>query len=210
MKTFLSALALLAFVGLLVIGCSEKTTQPVESSNLTLQKVGNGEGAGILRYEAETYFTFWDGQLLLIIGCNDLSLACSGGNGYDLFKFKELLLPNSDPELRRLIMQVKVGDATAIVWHMESWPADNDLCPFVLNNEPIAIGTANFNYTDNDYNAWWQEHPNRNPFGYKANGSLVGPNGQEYNLNFFDRIIWDWDGSKFMENIKINLIPNGN
>jgi hypothetical protein len=210
MKTLISVIALLVFFGLLFIGCSEKTAQPVETSTVSLQKESSIEGAGITRYEAESYYTFWDGQLLLIIGCNDLSLACSGGGGYDLFKFKELLLPNVDPELRRLIMQINAGDATTIVWYMESWPEDNDLCPFVLNNEPIAIGTANFNYTDNDFYAWWQGHPNSNPYGYKANGSLVGSNGQEYNLNLVDRIIWDWDGSKFREHGKILLVPKGN
>jgi hypothetical protein len=114
------------------------------------------------------------------------------------------------PELIRLIMQINAGDATTIVWYMESWPEDNDLCPFVLNNVPIAIGTANFNYTDNDFYALWQGHPNSNPYGYKANGSLVGSNGQEYNLNLVDRIIWDWDGSKFREHGKILLVPKGN
>lgn len=210
MKTFLSALALLAFVGLLVIGCSEKTTQPVESSNLTLQKVGNGEGAGILRYEAENAYGFidLDEHLILILGINDVQNFCNGTGGMDIFKFKELLLPNANPDIRRLIMQINARDVSALVYQADEWPAD--FCAFILSNNPLAVGTANFKYTDNDFNAWWQEHPNRNPFGYKANGSITGPNGQEYNLNFFDRIIWDWDGSKFMENIKINLIPNGN
>jgi hypothetical protein len=210
MKTLLSAIALLVFVGLLVVGCSDKTNQPVESSNITLQKEGNGEGAGILRYEAENAYGFIDvdAHLMLVLGINDFPAFCSDEGGMDWFKFKELLLPNADPELRRLIMQITARDVTATIWQADSWP--EDFCDFVLNNQPLALGTANFKYTDNDFNAWWQEHPNRNPFGYKANGSVESQNGQNYNFNFFDRIIWDWDGSKFMENVKIHLVPKGN
>ncbi|HSW56539.1 MAG TPA: hypothetical protein VLH59_15765 [Ignavibacteriaceae bacterium] len=210
MKTLLSAAALLVFIGLLFFGCSDKTNQPVESSNGTLQKEGSGEGAGILRYEAENAYGFIDvdAHLLLVLGINDFPDFCSGGGGMEWFKFKELLLPNTDPELRRLIMQITARDVTAVIWQADSWP--EDFCDFALNNQPLATGTANFKYTDNDFYAWWQEHPNRNPFGYKANGSLESLTGQKYNFNFFDRIIWDWDGSKFMENIKIHLIPKGN
>ena len=42
MKSLLSAFALLIFIGMLFIGCSDKTNQPVESSNITLQKESNG------------------------------------------------------------------------------------------------------------------------------------------------------------------------
>ncbi len=210
MKTLLSTIALLAFIGILFLSCSDKTTQPVESSNLTFQKVGNGEGAGILRYELENAYGFidYDEHLILVLGLNDVQNFCNGTGGMDVFKFKELLLPNVDPELRRLMMQIKAGDITALIYQADEWP--EYFCDFALNNEPIAVGSANFMYTDNDFNAWWQEHPNRNPFGYKANGSLIGPNGQEYNFNFFDRVIWDWDGSKFTENVRIHLVPKGN
>jgi len=210
MKSIFSAVALLTFVGLVLIGCADKSTQPVESSSVSFQKETSGLGAGILRYEAENAFGFIDvdAQLMLVLGINDFSNFCAVGGGMDIFKFKELLLPNADPELRRLIMQITARNVTAVIWQTDAWP--EDFCDFVLNNNPLAVGTANFKYTDNDFNAWWQEHPNSNPFGYKANGSLQSQSGQRYNFNFFDRIIWDWDGSKFRENVKIHLVPNGN
>lgn len=210
MKRLISAIVLLVFIELIFIGCSDTLTPPDQSSQSFLQKEGNGEGAGILRYEAENYYIFLDfeAQLLLFIGVNDVLETCNGTGGFDIMKFKELLLPNADPELRRLIMQINCGDAAAIVWQASDWPAN--LCDFALSTEPLAIGTVNFRYTDNDFNAWWQEHPNSNPFGYKANGSLVGLNGEEYNLNFIDRINWDWETTKWIENFKIHLIPRGN
>ena len=131
-----------------------------------------GSGAGILRYEAENAYGFIDvdAHLMLVIGINDFSGYCTAGSGMEIFAFKELLLPNADPELRRLIMQITARDVTAVIWQADAWP--EDFCDFALNNQPLAVGTANFKYTDNDFNAWWQERPNRNPFGYKANGSV--------------------------------------
>jgi len=210
MKSLLSVFALFVIVGLLIIECSDKSTQPVEFTSGTLQKESNGSGAGILRYEAENAYGFIDvdAHLMLVIGINDFTGYCTEGSGMEIFSFKELLLPNADPELRRLIMQITARDVTAVVWQADAWP--EDFCDFAINNQPLAVGTANFKYTDNDFNAWWQEHPNSNPFGYKANGTLVDQSGQQYNFNFFDRIIWDWDGSKYKENVKIHLVSKGN
>jgi len=210
MKAILSAFVLLTFIGLFYIGCSDKSTTSVESNDVTLQKESSGSGAGILRYEAENAYGFIDteAQLMLVLGINDFPAFCSDGGGMDWFKFKELLLPNADPELRRLIMQITAKDVTAIIWQTDTWP--EDFCDFVLNNQPLAMGTANFKYTDNDFYAWWQGNHNSNPFGYKANGSLESLNGQEYNLNFFDRVNWDGIGLRFKENVKIHLVPKGN
>ena len=210
MKTLLSAIAFLAFIGILFLGCSDKTTQPVESSNLTLQKVGNGEGAGIVRYEQENAFGFidYDEHLIIVLGINDMQNFCNGTGGMDIFKFKELLLPNADPELRRMVMSIKAFDVTASVYQADEWP--EYFCDFTLSHQPIAVGPANFNYTDNDVNAWWQDNPNANAFGYKANGSLVGPTGQRYNFNFFYRVAWDGVETIYVENVNIHLVPRGN
>lgn len=208
MKRLLCTIVLLFSVGLLFFACSDKSTQPVESSKGTLQNIGNGEGAGIT-YETKNAYGFIDvdENLILVLVCDDIHALCSNHGGMEWVKFKELLLPTSDPELRRLIMQITACDVNAIVWKADTWP--EDFCDFALNNQPFAVGTANFKYTDNDYCAWWQEHPNRKPFGYEASGSVESLTGQKYNFNFFDRIIWDCDGSKFTEDVKINLVPKG-
>jgi len=38
MKSIFSAVALLTFVGLVLIGCADKSTQPVESSSVSFKK----------------------------------------------------------------------------------------------------------------------------------------------------------------------------
>lgn len=210
MKTLLSAVALLAFIGLLFFGCADEQMQPVQSSSGTLQKQSNGQGAGILRYEEENAYGFIDedAHLLLVLGINNPSDFCSGIGGMDIFKVKDILLPNADPELRREIMQINCGDVTAIIWQSDEWPAD--FCDFILNTNPLAIGSANFRYRDNDFWAWWQNNPNANAFGYRANGTMDGPNGEKYNLNFFYKITWDGVATNYMENLNTHLVLRGN
>jgi len=210
MKKLLCSFSLVTFVGLLLIGCSDKTVTPVESSAGSLQKENSGSGSAILRYESEGAYGFYDEDthLLLAIGINDPSSFCSGGGGMDWFEVKELLLPNADPELRRLVLQIRANDVTAIIWQADFPP--EDFCAFMLDNEPLASGMVNFMYSDNDCWSVLQGNLNSNAFGYKAQGSLESTGGQSYNLNFFDHITWDWDRTWIRENVKIQLVPNGN
>ena len=42
----------------------------------------------------------------------------------------------------------------------DQWP--DDFCGFINTELPIATGTANINYTDNDVYAWAQDNSNAN------------------------------------------------
>jgi hypothetical protein len=214
MKTFLGVCFLVAFIGLLIIGCSDKSTSPVQTTGVNdnpvvLQK-DTGPGAWIYRYEGSWYYVFFDEEagLILTLGLNDIEKNCAGEGGYDVINVKDLYLPNADPDLRRIITQEK-ADVTAIVWQADAFPGWDFWCDFILNNEPFARGIVNYSYKDNDYFAWAQDNSNTNSFGYKANGTLKG-NGKVYKLNFNYRFIWDPSKNiNLNEVFNIKLTPTG-
>lgn len=215
MKTFLSICFLLAFVGLLLIGCSDKSITPVETTGvndnpLVLQKE-TGPGAWIIRHDEEMAWGFYDKEtgLMLLLGVNDFDIFCNNPvGGADIISIKDIYLPNADPNLRRIIMLQKGTDFTANVWQTDQWP--DDFCGFVNTELPFVTGTANVTYTDNDVYAWAQDNPNSNSFGNKANGTLFDKSGKKYNLNFVYRVIWD-PGKDITLNevLKIQLTPTG-
>jgi hypothetical protein len=219
MKSFLSFCFLLAFVGLMLIGCSDKSISPVETTgvndnSVVLQKE-TGPGAWIFRYESNLAFWFTDEEagLVLTLGLNDPWTFCSDFEG-ESFSFKDIYLPNSDPDLRRILEQMKGKDITAKIWQVDPWPlVYNSFCTFfgpITPFEPMAVGIANFSYKDNDVLAWDQDNNNSNAFGYKANGTLVGQDGKVYKLNLIYNVIWDGDDfSKYKEVYKLQLTPTG-
>lgn len=215
MKTFLSFCFLLAFVGLIIIGCSDKSITPIETTGINdnpvvLQKE-TGPGAWIIRHDEEMAWGFYDNEtgLMLLLGVNDFDIFCNNPvGGADIISIKDIYLPNADPNLRRLIALQKGTDFTAIVWQTDSWPSD--FCGFINSESPLATGTAKVIYTDNDFYAWAQDNPNSNSFSYKANGTLVGQDGKVYKLNLVDHVIWDGDDySKYKEVLKLQLTPTG-
>jgi hypothetical protein len=221
MKTFLSICFLVAFVGLMLIGCSDKSISPIETTGVNdnpvvLQK-DTGPGAWIIKDEFTGAFWFFgDNGLLVLIGQkNDPWSHCSGVRDRDLFSFKDIYLPNADPELRRIIEQIKGKDLVARVYYVDPWPSGywETFCQFwrqVEPMEPFAIGTANFLYVDNDLLAWAQDNKNHNAFDYKANGKLIGQDGQKYILNVILKGVWDGvDLATYKEVFKIQLTPTG-
>ncbi|MCL5030388.1 MAG: hypothetical protein M1480_15360 [Bacteroidetes bacterium] len=219
MKTIYSVVMLIAFIGLLIIGCSDKSNSPVESSatnynTVSLQKGSAGSGAWVIRYESNTAFWFNDpeSELVLTLGVNDISSLCSGAGGLDMFAFKDIYLPNADSNLRRIVEQMKGKDITAMIWQPDPWPSSfTSFCNFYNNFGPaMATGTVNFIYTDNDVYAWAQDNKNSNAFGYKANGTLMSQDGQVYKLNFVYRGVWDGvDLATYKETFKIQLTVTG-
>lgn len=213
MKTFY-AFVLLTFIGLLYIGCSDKSISPIETTGVNdnpvnLQKV-TGPGAWIIRHQETGWFSSYydeNSGLLLTLGLQDNSLGCDGIT--DIYDIKDLYLPNADPNLRRLIAKQK-SNLAAMVWQVTPCPCGSGLCDFIANNEPTAIGVVNFRYNDNDYLAWMQGNNNSNAFITKANGTIEGQDGTFYNLNFMDKVMWDGDdGTRLSFHYKIQLTPTG-
>jgi hypothetical protein len=213
MKTFY-AFVILTFIGLLFIGCSDKSIAPVETTgennnNAVLQKVDE-HGAMIIRHDEEMWWGFIDEQagLMLILGVNDIENACAGTGGLDIINIKDIYLPNTDPDLRRLVALQKGKDFDAMVWETNAWP--EDLCGFLDSELPLATGTANLIYTDNDFFAYLYNHSNTNSFGNKANGTLFDQSGQKYKLNLVYRIIWDnIEYNHYNEVFKVQLTRTG-
>lgn len=218
MKTFY-AFVLLIFIGLLFMGCSDKSIAPVETvganDNAVVLQKETGPGAWIIKYDYNGAFWFTDEEagLVLTLGLNDPWTFCTDFVG-ETFSFRDLFLPNADPELRRILERMKEKDITAKVWQVDPWPTDyENFCTFfgpITPFEPMASGTASFSYRDNDLLSWAQPNNNSNAFGYKANGTLYSLSGQKYKLNLIYNIIWDGDeGANYHEVFKLQLTPTG-
>ena len=217
MKKLFSVFALITFFGLLITGCSDKPIAPVETNETTSNTVSlqkdSGPGAWIIRYEADYWFYFFydeDAGLALTLGINDISKFCNYEGGFDMDNVKELYLPNADPNLRRMIDFEKAHDYTAMIWQTETDPSSGNLHDFICGHNPMATGLAHFTATDNDFYAWAQDHHNADSFGFKANGTLEGQDGELYKLNFVLRFVHhgnDDDGSSDKLEFKLQLVP---
>jgi hypothetical protein len=215
MKTLSLALLLMWSVAFVLLGCSDNpgpvvaATPHGENTTVSLMKT-SGSGAWVFKYGMYNGYSFLDANTgwMLVLGVNDLSSLCSSGGGLDWFTLNDIYLPNADPDLRRNVYQLKGDGITAIAWRANSWP--DDFCSFVATNPPAATGTANFIVTDNDFYAPSQDNKNSNAWGRKADGRLIAPDGQVYQLNFVYRIMWDGaDGTRRNEVFKIQLTPTG-
>jgi len=212
MKTFLSICFLVAFVGLMLIGCSDKSISPIETTGVNdnpvvLQKE-TGSGAWIIRHqETGWFFAYYDSEsgVLLTFGLQDNSIGCDGIT--EVYDIKDLYLPNADPDLRRLVAQQK-ADLTAMAWIVTPCPCSN-FCDYITINEPTAMGIVKFRYNDNDFYAWAQDNKNSNAFSTKVNGTLKGPDGKSYNLNFLEMVVWDGVDTNKLYKFKIQLTPTG-
>lgn len=220
MKTFLGICFLVAFIGLLYIGCSDKSITPVETtannSPVTLQK-DTGPGAWIIKYDYKGAFWLidWETGAVIILGMeSDPWSFCSGIREVEMFTWKDIILPNADPELRRIIERVMGKELTATIWYIDPFPASwVSFCTFwnqVEPMEPFAVGTANFGYRDTDLYSNLRENNNSNVWSFKVNGNLLGQDGIVYKLNYIDFGTWDGeDGSRHHETHKLQLTPTG-
>lgn len=211
MKISSVGLLLMASLAFVLLGCSDNSAPVVASTSVSdnhatpLMK-SSGSGATILRGETGLALEFYDPDagLVLVLGVNDLAAFCSGQGGWlDVVDFKRIFLPDTDPTLKRMVLQMKDEDMGAIVW-----AASGFVSPCV--SEPIAVGTVRFVRTDNDFYASSQDNNNSNAYGISANGTLVGQDGQVYMLNFVFRGVWDGeDNASRKVVLKIQLTPTG-
>ncbi|MDX1642654.1 MAG: hypothetical protein R3220_13210 [Balneolaceae bacterium] len=81
---------------------------------------------------------------------------------------------------------MKGKDVYASLWY----PAVYD-CDEILAADPIATGTANVTYTDNDLFAAWYPNENANVYGFSSSGKLETAMGKKINVNAHSRCVWD-------------------
>jgi hypothetical protein len=209
MKHLLSFLFSLLLLGNIFVGCGDQQapTSGTDNTAPVLMKPGSG-GATVVKYQVEDYYWFTDdiAGLRIFVGF-DVRELCNGVYQFDEFDFMDVYLPNTDPEeAERLVAKTRGHNVTVMVY-----PYPNNGCDYYLTNDPIAIGTANVRNTDNDILAFLGSHGNHNAFGWKVNGTLWSPDGQQrYRLNFVWRAVWDAEAfGTYKEHYKIMLIPVG-
>lgn len=212
MKHLLSYLFSLLLLGGIFIGCSDQQAPTAGTNNdaPVLMKPGSG-GATIVKYQDEywVWFRDYNAGYSLFLG-NDMREWCEYEDNYDEFNFRDIFLPNTDPEVVDRILGITKGDdIRAFVW---AWPPQG--CGYYTSTDPIAIGTARVIGVDNDIVMWAEpERKNANSFGWSVHGTLEGPEGQVYNLSAHFRYVWKWawpeDGSEDKISVKINLTPVG-
>jgi len=211
MKHLLSLLFSLLLLGIIFWGCSDQQAPTAGTDNNTpvLMKGGSG-GAQIVRYQGETWVWFRDfnAGYTLFLGA-DMREECNDVYLWDEFNFRDIFLPDTDPEVpRRIVGMTKGDDIRAFVW---AWPPQG--CDYYTTTDPIAIGTAKVINVDNDVTMWDAPSNNANSYGWSAQGTLEDPEGQVYNLNLHFQSVWKWswpaDGSKDKFVVKINLASRG-
>jgi hypothetical protein len=130
MKTLSVALLLMACVAFVLLGCSDNSAPVVASTGVshtpaTSLMKSSGSGAYIERYDM-TYWVYWfmdENGLLVTFGVNDIQTYCDRTGGKDPFSYKDLYLPNADPDLRRWIEQIKGTGVTAMAFQVVPDPA---------------------------------------------------------------------------------------
>lgn len=218
MKPLKYLIVLSAFIGLSLIGCTDKSQSPVESARVTDNTVSlnkdSGPGAWIFNDEVDNWdfwFIDWENEIAITIGLHgDPWSSCNGTWEGDIISLKELYLPNADPDLRRNIEQARGKELITKVWKPEPWPSGswNTYCEFWQQanpSDPIAVGTAKVNYLDTDVYLD-DQGKNTEVVNGKANGSVTDQNGKVYNLNIIFHLVIDANG-KYKQVIKVQLVP---
>ena len=207
MNLFKYALLFFAFIGLTFLGCNQKSQSPDQPATNDAQNVTpllktSGSGAWIVRNSAHAVLDFYDANtgLALLLGVNDIPDFCSHTGGVDVINIKEVILPNADPALRRVLAKIK-DNLYARIWKVDSKPSDN-ICSFINTVPSTAEGTVNLKYNDNDFNGL--EH--HNTFGYRANGKLQGQDGQLYHLTLTTRVTWDGVDPSTLKYTELNIV----
>jgi hypothetical protein len=215
MKTISCLLLLIVSMAFVLSGCSDSSAPVIASTSVSdlpatpLMK-SSASGAYIDRYDM-TLYVYWfidESGLLVTFGVNDVEAFCARTGGKDTFSFKDLYLPNVDPDLRRQLEQIEGRGVTALAFQVVPDPT-KDLRGYICGMEPIAVGTADFRLEDNDVLAWMQDNKNSNAFGYKANGILVAPDGQKLTLNVVYRYVWDPGTTRYNEVFRLQVTPTG-
>lgn len=170
-------------LSIVFLSCSEKIPSAPLETDEQAASVLMKEGTEIFRYSSENWFSIidWDAGLRVHFGFPDMNICASD---LEIFDFKDKILPNNDPEAWDRIMTLVKGKG--VTAHVREYPPDYNVyptnCDYYAAVPPIASGTVNLMYKDNDVNAWARD-ANTNVFSLKAQGKLYGPDGQKYNLN---------------------------
>jgi len=149
------------------------------------------------------YFTDARRGYVAVIGA-DLVSVCSGPFIGSWWNLQE----NFPPAEEGLVVQhIKGDDVIASVWPATIWDY-SEPCEYILNNPPLADGTADAILNDNDLYAGDYDHKRHNAYGLSAHGVLAAPDGERMIFNAMFHCTWpgypDFDEGKCKVKIVLN------
>lgn len=161
----LTVLALLA-------PCTAVADPPAESGPYVVRYEDSPLWAGWLVADAKRgYFSF--------IGWDPYEFCTNFPAGIDIMSIQEVQNPQNEDQINVL---VKMDDVYAAVW--EWVPGTPITCPYILENPPLAVGTADGTYTDNDLYADLSPDEERtNTWTLSAHGKVMDDFDESFNLN---------------------------
>lgn len=140
---------------------------------------------------------------LLAIIASDYTAACAGQGPVtdEAIPFQEILLSETENDVR--IVHLSQSDEVTIRVY------DTSVYGFScasINEGPIASGTGSLINTDNDLEAFNNQRPLHNAYGYMSHGMLTDANGDYVMFTAHARFVWDGeDTSTSKSNVSVNL-----
>jgi hypothetical protein len=208
---------LLLALALPLTACSDRTdpTGMAAQTDLpALAAIAESQGAMVDRYQTGLAVYWWDPETELLAAhiFRDPYAACAApGVPVEFYptSVKDVISSRDSEgaDLVRTLTQTK--EISIKVWH-----SPNGMFTIALRcSEPIAEGIGHVISTDNDANVYQSDRMHANVYGFMAQGTLYGPDGQPYHYNSIMRTKWqpnsgdpDW---REHEVLKINLVPMG-
>jgi hypothetical protein len=152
-----------------------------------------GDNMKVYRYEGEFIWQFYDAETDSYSFVNfDVIGLCNGDlDIVNVLSFQDIV-KEVEGDSAVIHTLVKGKDVSVSVWNLIP-----DDCDDVTSNEPLFNGTAKFIYNDNDFNAFDNDNPNKNVYGFRLVGKGI--------LITFHAM---WDGEDFStyeQRIKIKI-----
>ena len=112
---------------------------------------------------------------------------CEGNpSGYNIWSFQDVNLPADEGLVHAL---QKGDDVLTSVWPISV--LDDFFCIGILERGvPLAQGTVDMVFTDNDVWAWLFDHNRANAYGITGHGVLTAPDGERMRCNAGFRCVW--------------------
>ena len=172
-----------------VTGCTEVPSEPAVVDAPSFGLAENSGGASIARYERIYFLIGYDAVKQLLV-------AHSAGNG-----LPSCGIPITEAQLGSVQDVISPEDALLVNTLMQADPAfiwvwSTPVANFaaVRCTPPLGKGVGRLVSTDNDFYADVVDHTRVNSFGYTAQGTLVGNEGQTIQYSGVFRTVWQSGG----------------
>lgn len=179
-----------------IAGCAESPSEPAVVDAPSFGLAENSGGASIARYDRIYFLIAYDAEKQLLV-------AHSAGNG-----LPSCGIPITEAQLGSVQDVISPEDALLVNTLMQADPAfiwvwSTPVANFaaVRCTPPLGKGVGRLVSTDNDFYADVVDHTRVNSFGYTAQGTLVGSEGQAIQYSGVFRTVWQSGGLGEIRNI---------